>query len=1106
MLGPPGDLVSAWRETIRGLWSEALERPLEEIGVRVSFFALGGDSLLAVEVHGRLEGLAGRELDVALLRECHTVEETATALAQTTGEPPRSKASAPSPDASARAAPASPIDSGVGGDEVAVVGMACRFPGAPDLSAYWELLRGGGVATGPVGRDRWDSELYYDPDPRAPGKTVCTQGGFLEDVRGFDAEAFGIEPDEARQIDPQQRLFLEVAAEALAAAGATTRVVGVFAGAGGNEYFNAQSADPYRVTAASAPANLQNMLAARVSQRLGLTGPALTVNAACATSLVSVLLAARSIQAGECELAIAGGAQLNLSVLPFLLFSQAGVLSPTGRCRPFSSQRDGFVPGEGAGAVVLKSLAAAQRDGDTILGVLRGGAMNNDGGGLSSMAPNPAGQRAVLRQAWERAGLDPKSASYVEAHGTATAIGDPVEVRALREVFGPAGARGVGLGSVKANIGHLLNAAGIASLIKVLLALHHEVLPPTPGCDQAHTDLDLGSAEDDEPVLLPLALARPWPRANVPRRAGVSAFGIGGTNCHLVVEEAPLAPERADLRSEHLLCLSAPDAAGLERQAQAYATALGDETLSLGALCGAARGPAARFPLRRGIVVADREEALAQLHLLSHSPDERIRPAPRRLRSSPRLVFLFPGPGSQYPGMGSHLWQEPAFAAAWAECELAIAPHLDVPLYELLSEEAEGDEPLTVDRIEYAQPVVFALSYALARWLADLGVQPDAVLGHSAGEYAAAVVAGVLELEEAARLVVRRGELMAKAPPGRMAAVFAGEARVREALATVQGAVSVAALNEPDQTVVSGASEDLDQLLALLRNGGVESRLLAVGCAAHSPLMSAAAAAFQEDLALVSPRAPRIPLYSTQIGARVAALPRAYWSDHLRAPVRFERAIRAALAEGQRRFVELSGSGALSHCVLQIAHAVSPALAEEVQVFPLIRRRETGWRPTLEALAALFEAGVHLDLRRLERARRPVFLPPYPYARTELWLEAPRLEVSGGAPRTALRFALEEAPTVRDHRVHGTPIAPAALLFDRVLLACAPAPVPSALEEVVIGRPLALEPGIPRVGRLRESEEGLVLETRPEASRDDEEWVAHLSARFVPLRRAADRA
>lgn len=1109
--GPPGDLIAAWSERIRELWAQALERPLEEVGTRESFFALGGDSLLAVEVHGQLEVLAGRDLDVALLRECQTVQETARALAETLGEPPSQAPPAAADPGASGASTRSPRPVWAG-DEVAIVGMACRFPGAPDLTTFWELLRGGGVATGPVARERWDAARYYDPDPRAPGKTVCTQGGFLDDIRSFDAEAFGIDPDEARQIDPQQRLFLEVAAEALSAAGTRSRSVGVFAGAGGNEYFQAQSSDPYRITAASAPANLDNMLAARVSQRLGLTGPALTVNAACATSLVSVLLAARSVLAGECELAIAGGAQLNLSVTPFLLFSQAGVLSPSGRCRPFSSHRDGFVPGEGAGAVVLKPLAAAQRDGDTILGVIRGGAMNNDGGGLSNMAPNPAGQRAVLRQAWEQAGLDPKTASYVEAHGTATSVGDPVEVRALREVFGPAGARDLGLGSVKANLGHLLNAAGIASLIKVLLALHHELLPPTPGCDaaevlEADRDLDLGRrSEDDQAVLCPLSTSRPWPRHEAPRRAGVSAFGIGGTNCHLVIEEAPAPPEEATPRQEHLLCLSAPNGDGLERQAQAYAQALDAGALSLDALCGALRGPALRFPRRQALTVSSPAEASQALGSLRAEPDEGGGASLRRRRSSPRLVFLFPGPGSQYPGMGSHLWQEAAFAAAWAECELALAPHMELPLHELLAEvPAEGQRP-SVDRIEHAQPVVFALSYALARWLGDLGVEPDAVLGHSAGEYAAAVVAGVLSLEDAARLVVRRGELMAKAPPGRMAAVFAGESQVRAALAEVQGAVSVAALNEPDQTVLSGASEDLDQLLAHLRQAGVESRLLAVGCAAHSPLMSAAAAAFREDLALVSPQAPRLPLYSTQIGARLAALPRAYWSDHLRAPVRFERAVRAALAEGQRTFVELSGSGALSHCVLQIAHAVSPTLAEEVRVFPLIRRSEAGWRATLEALGGLFEAGVDLDLGRLERAARPAFLPPYPYERRVLWLEAPRLEVSGSAPRAALRFALEDSPTVRDHRVHGTPTAPAALLFDRVLQACAPANVPASLEEVVIGRPLALEPGVPRVGRLRESEEGLVLETRPESSRDESEWISHLSARFVPLRRAADRA
>ncbi|MGE0707481.1 MAG: SDR family NAD(P)-dependent oxidoreductase [Planctomycetota bacterium] len=1073
--GPAG-----WLEQVRAVWAEALDLSPGEVGLDRSFFALGGDSLLAVEVHALLEERCGRRLDVSFLRDCRTVRETADYLLRALSAP---------------AAPAAPRPAARAGG-VAVVAMAGRFPGAPDTEALWDLLRAGRVATGTVPAERWDAARYHDPDPRAPGKTVCTSGGFLAGIKRFDPGAFGLSLEEARQTDPQQRIFLEVAAEALARAGARTRRVGVFAGAGGNEYFQRHATRPTYVTAETAAASLDHMLAARVAQRLGLTGPAITLDAACATSLVAVHQACRSLLAGECELAVAGGVQLNLTVLPFLLFSQAGVLSPSGRCRPFCADADGFVPGEAAGAVVLKPLEAALRDHDPILGVIRGSAVNNDGGSLSPLAPNPAGQREVLEHAYREAGIDPASLDYVEAHGTGTPVGDPVEVRALGQVLAGAAPGSVGLGSIKANLGHTLHAAGVASLIKVLLSLQHDELPPAPGAEASVLPAAAG------PLAL-LSAARPWVRrADRPRRAGVNAFGIGGTNCHLIVEEPPARRRVRPRRDAHLLCFSAPDAAGLARLGAAHVDALAlVAPVDLDRYCASANAAARRFGLRRAAALSRPEGARAALEP-GDSP-------PRPTRGSPRLVFLLPGPGSQFGGMARHLLDtEPVVQEALAACARALDPLLPTPLLDLLREEA-APGAAAMDRIECSQPVVFALSYALGRWLEHLGVRPDALIGHSAGEYAAAALAGVWSLDEAARLVTRRGQHMARTEPGSMAAVLAPEEDVRPHLGE---GVGVAALNEPRQVVISGRAAAVVAALARLAAAGIEARRLSISCAAHSTLMDPARRAFAADLSAAPPPGPpQVPIYSTLIGARVATFARGYWSDHLRAPVRFAGAVRAALADGHRCFVELGASAALSHCVEEVARAWSPEVAAELTVVPLLRRSLPGWAPSLAALGRLFERGVDLDLARLDgpARRHPLSVPAYPYARDEVWLEPPPLEEGGAGPALAPQrertLSLENAPVVRDHRVHGLPIAPAALLLDHVLGALSLRHGGCALDDVLIGRPLALEPGVLRRVRVREREDGtLSLESRSEGGAEDAPWAEHLTARYTPLRRSDD--
>lgn len=1070
---------------VLGVWARVLGTRPEAIDPDLTFFAQGGDSLRAVEVHTLLEERCGRLLDQRVLLEGRTPRTMAAALRRELGQP------------------AEPAASSAAGEEpIAVVAVACRFPGAGSPEALWELLRAGRVATRPVPPSRWSLEEHHDPQG-GPGKSVCGAGGFLDDalLRGFDPEPFGLPAGEARQIDPQQRLFLELSSELLDAVGPRLRRVGVFAGVGGNQYFQRLARDPRRIGRETAQASLPFMTAARVAALLGLSGPALTVDAACATSLVTAHLACQALRAGECQLAIAGGVELNLGLVTWLLFSQAGVLSPRGRCQPFASQADGFVPGEGGGALLLAPLSFARREGLPVLALIRGSAVNNDGGGLSGLAPNPAGQRAVIQAAWERAGLDPRGAGYVEAHGTGTPVGDAVEASALAQLLQGAPRGSVALGSIKANLGHLLNAAGAASLIKVVLALGQRELPPTPGCETPHPGLRL-----PETALRVLSAACPWEGPG-PRRAGVSGFGIGGTNCHVVLEEAPPPPPAPAARDAELLCLSAPSPQAMARVAAAASQVLRREGVGLGALAAGLSARAGRFPLRCALVARDAEEAVRELG--------RLEP-PARAVEPPRVVWLFPGPGAHFPGMGAHLRHEPAFRDALARVAALLRDRLGAPLEELLFEDgragasapAVGDTAgPRMDRIALTQPVLFAFELALAAWLGELGLEPAAVIGHSAGEYAAAVAAGALSLETALELVLARGQAMSEAPPGRMSAVLAPAARVRPLLAGEPG-VALAAENGPEQVVLSGEAAGVERVLAALRAQGVEVRPLNIDCAAHSPLMESAQARFAPALVGLSAGRPRLPLFSTRTGARAEALDAAHWRAHLRDPVRFLEAVQAARAAGFAWFLEVGPGATLSG-------PVSAALGAGVEVHPLLRRTVPGWAPTLEALGRLFQAGAPLDVSRLAGARRarPIAgLPAYPWARRELWIEAP--PAAEVADARELEVDLRRRAAIADHRVFGRPVAPAALLLDLALAELRGGPC--ALEDVLIGRPLAAgeearaddEAAALRTVRVRrarrEETPRVVVESRPASA--SAAFEEHLSAALVaaPAPRASE--
>ncbi|MFT5682656.1 MAG: acyl transferase domain-containing protein/NADPH:quinone reductase-like Zn-dependent oxidoreductase/acyl-CoA synthetase (AMP-forming) [Myxococcota bacterium] len=960
--------VDPMQQRVREAWAEALSRPLSEIPKDADFRALGGTSIQAAHVHAILEDALG-PLPLSVLMESTTISELAHQLA------PHQPTEAPTPEPT----PTSDLRP----DDIAIIGIGLRLPGADTPEALWSLLREGRHAFRPVPADRWDHARY-----RNIGGGV---GGFLDDIFSIDPAALGLSVAEAAQADPRHRLFLEVAAGAMQDAGIGPGRVGVFVSQGESpencrSFLDDLARDEPRM-AGRLDNSTNNMVAARVSRTFDLTGPAVVIQAACASSLVAVHQARRSLQHGECESAIVGGVELLHSPTLYALFEPTRVLSPTGRCRPFTTDADGFVPGEGAAAVVLKRLDAALRDGDRIRAVIRGSAIGNDGRAFSTMAPNPAGQITVARRALEEAGISADSVSMLEAHGTATPIGDAVELRAMGQVYADASVT-----TVKSNLGHLLAAAGVAALIKTTLSLEHDTIPPIAGFTTARA----------ESTLRPAAAPVRWPDGV--RRAAINALGIGGTNCHVIVEQAPPRPKTPPATAS-LLCLSAHTDDGLQRQAAQLAGWL-PRGADRGAVCHAIGRTARLYPRRIATVVTDLTEARS---FLSTPPT----PGPKR-----RLAVLFPGPGALAGGLPSLLSADPVCIAALADCAAVIQAATGARLDDLLA------DPLA--RIDTAQPAAFAVSWATWCWLEAMGVRPTAFAGHSAGEYAALAAAGVLTMPEALTALIARGEAMAAAPSGEMAAVFGSAQQV---LPHLFGA-EIAALNAPRQVVISG--RDLTASLAALTQAGITHHRLAIPCAAHSEAMEHAQPALAMALSGLTFRPPRIPLYSAMHAGRVEAVSAEDLIAQLRAPVRFAETIAALIDDGITAMVEVGATPVLGP-------GIDGALA--LSVF----RPEDPASP-LRTLAALFAAGQDLHLGRLEPGdlTLPVPLPPPPMQRIHLPIALAQAQHDrASAGRTGLVRASPSRPphtrltdADRDlfdaHRAGGQPIAPAAWMLEQL--------------------------------------------------------------------------
>ncbi|MFP2926702.1 SDR family oxidoreductase [Pyxidicoccus sp. 3LG] len=969
---------------VADIWRDVLGR--DDVGTSDNFFDLGGHSMLVAQVRVRLRKAFGKELPVIELFRHPTI----SALARYLDEVP-SPSSAPAPQASPRAR----------SNAVAIVGMACRVPGASDVEAFWANLCAGVESIRPL----TDAELLaagVAPALLSEPRYVRSRGA-LDDVSGFDAGFFGMGAREAEITDPQHRLFLECAWEALEHAGCEPSrfpgKAGVFAGAGPDGYF-LHHLHPNRAlldTVGAMPALLGNdrdFLATRVAYKLGLRGPALTVQTACSTALVAVHLAARSLRDGECDVALAGGVSIAFPFNEGYLYQEGHILSPDGHCRAFDAEARGTVAGDGAGVVVLKRLDDALAAGDTIHAVIAGTAINNDGlDKVGFTAPSIQGQAEVITSALASAGVRPGSIGYVEAHGTGTALGDSIEVAALTQVF-QAGEGAPGpcvLGSVKTNVGHLAAAAGVASLIKATLALEHGLLPPSLHFRAPSPDIAL----DRGPFQVTTS-SRPWERGAEPRRAGVSAFGFGGTNAHAVLEEAPEVVREPSPRPWQLLVLSARSPGALEDMSRRLAGHLQRHpSLDLADVAWTLATGRRSFEFRRAIRCRSTAEAVAAL---GAGGDRSAVQA-----AAPRgVAFLFPGQGSQYTGMARELFHtEPAFRRHFDACASLMAPH-GVDLVRALYGDDSGE---ALARTELAQPALFAVEYALARMWMEWGVKPVALLGHSVGEYVAACLAGVFSLADACALVVERGRCMQALPPGAMLAVPLPEA---ELLPLLGDGAELAAVNGPHACVGAGPEVAIVALEQRLARRGTPGKRLRTSHAFHSAMMEPAVATFQARVASVPRSAPVIPYLSNLTGTWVTAsqaMDPESWALHLRRPVRFGAGLRE-LVDAGHVLLEVGPGRSLSALALAEKGGTGPLAAWSL---PSASAAGADAAVVRDALGTLWASGVEVDWTShyAGERRRKVPLPTYPFERRRYWIEPPH------APRQAA-VAGDEEPRALD--------------------------------------------------------------------------------------------
>ncbi|WP_316524360.1 type I polyketide synthase [Kitasatospora brasiliensis] len=1101
------DLVS--RTAVAAL-KAARPEAADTLDTALAFRELGFDSLASVDLQARLVAATGLDLPVTVVYECPTPAALVDRLlAEVLG------AAAPEPSPTANL--------GAADEPVAIVGIGCRFAGGVDSpDGLWQLLRDGGEVLSDFPTDRgWDLDRLFDEDPETPGSSYVRAGGFIDTATEFDADFFGISPREALGMDPQQRLVLETAWQALEHAGVDPLALrgteaGMFFGAEVQEYGPRLHEAPDGLDAYLLTGNAPSVISGRVAYVLGALGPAVTVDTACSASLVAIHLACQSLRAGESSLALAGGVAVMGGPGVFTAFSRQRGLAPDGRCKAFAAGADGTGFAEGVGVLVLERLSDAKRNGHQVLAVVRGSAVNQDGASNGLTAPSGTAQQRVIRQALANAGLRAAEVDAVDAHGTGTTLGDPIEATALLATYGqdrPEDAPLL-LGSAKSNLGHTQGAAGVAGVIKMVLSMRHGYLPKSLHIDapSPHVNWSAGAVEL-------LTEGRPWPETGAPRRAGVSSFGVSGTNAHVVLEhdaedEQPPVEEPAADSGVLPYVLSARGEQALRQRAADLLPLLDGDQVRLGDLAHALATTRAGLADRTAIVAESREELRAALAALASGE------APTAVAGPGKLAFLFTGQGSQRLAMGRELAAGfPVFAAALEKVCGYLDLQLDLPLTEVLFAAEGSAEAELLHHTEYAQPALFAIEVALFRLAESWGLRPDYLAGHSIGELAAAHVAGVLTLEDAAILVAARGRLMQALPSGgAMVAVQATEAEVAPLLTDLVG---LAAVNGPRAVVLSGDEREVLRIAEELAAAGHRTKRLRVSHAFHSPLMEPMLTEFRRIAKVLKYTAPKIPIVSTVTGelcTDAVATPE-YWVEHVAARVRFASAMDWLAAAGVDTFLEIGPDGVL--CAMgQECLDGSPAVFA-----PLLRREHSEPRQAVQALAAAYTAGVPVDWARFHAGRdgRRIELPNYPFQRKRFWLEPgsahadladigqlpaghPLLSavVAVGADGVVLtgHLSLRAQPWLGDHVIAGRVLFPGTAFVELAVRAGDHVGA-GAIEELTLGAPLVLpaEGGVGIQVAVGEPDETgrrqLTIHSRADGA-DAGQWIQHAGGVLAP--------
>ncbi|GAB2758412.1 hypothetical protein GCM10027199_35930 [Amycolatopsis magusensis] len=1063
-----------------------------EIEPSKQFSDLGFDSLTAVELRNRLSGVTGLRLPATLIFDY----PTPTALVGYVADELLGRES--------HLHGTEVSHSAVADDPIVIVGMSCRFPGGVSSPEdLWRLVSEGADAITEFPADRgWDLDSLYDPDPERPGTSYTREGGFLHEAAQFDPAFFGMSPREALATDSQQRLLLESSWEALERAGIDPvslkgSQTGVFTGVMYSDYaslLNGDDFENYQATSTS-----PSVASGRVAYTLGLEGPAVTVDTACSSSLVAMHWAMQALRNGECSLALAGGVTVMSTPNTFIAFSRQRGLAEDGRCKAYSDDADGVGWSEGVGLVVLERLSDAKRNGHQILAVVRGSAVNQDGASNGLTAPNGPSQQRVIRQALAAAGLSTQDVDVVEGHGTGTTLGDPIEAQALLATYGQDRERPLLLGSVKSNLGHTQAAAGVAGVIKMVLALRHGVLPQTlhAGTPSSHVDWEAGAVE--------LVTERTdWPEVRRLRRAAVSSFGVSGTNAHLILEQAPESRPSEPVEPVAGVVpwvLSAKSAAALRDQAVRLSTVDADP-VDVGYSLATTR---TAFEHRAVVLGDNRAELLRSL-------DEPAGGVVTGVAGPVgKTVFVFPGQGSQWLGMGQALLEtSPVFAERIAECAVALEPFVDWNLLDAL----RGREDL--ERVDVIQPVLWAVMVSLAELWRSAGVVPDAVVGHSQGEIAAAVVAGALSLEDAARVVALRSLAVAEflAGHGGMMSVAQPVDELRPRLKLWGERISIAAVNGPGATVVAGEAAALDELKAACEADGIRARRISVDYASHTPQVETIRERVLADLAPIRPRTGDLPFYSTVSGEPIdtARLDAGYWVTNLRQTVEFERATRKLLDDGYRVFVEPSAHPVLTVGVEQTLEAAGVAGI----VLGTLRRDDGDWLRFATSVAEAHVLGVRVDWTAFfPEGARQVDLPTYAFQHERFWpdatgsagdvraaglgaVEHPLLGATVGLAEgeevLTSRISLRSHPWLAEHAVNGQALLPGTAFVELAVRAGDEAGC-DRIEELTLAAPLVLtEQAVRLQVRVGAADDGgnrpITIHSRPEEA-VDEPWTEH---------------